>query len=157
MNKFNPKQFEQVRRHNIKASQKQHQHHPFNIHSQIPQGWQEFLECLTCKRAIVESIGLYFLQMGHHLIYNQQRLIISGCFSDGFAWLITSGVLPEKVPSYTTNALEADYRIWRHATQTSVTRILVCSTDMHRCIQHRIKCTCKQRLCHSAQCPPCSR
>ena len=62
INKFNPKQFEQVRRHtNTKASQKQHQHHPFNIHSQIPQGWQEFLECLTCKRAIVELIGgLYF-------------------------------------------------------------------------------------------------
>ena len=24
-----------------------------------------------------------------------------------FVWLITSGVLPEKVPSYTTNAIEA--------------------------------------------------
>ena len=77
----------------------------------------------------MESIGLYFLQMGHHLIHNQQRLIISGCFSDEFAWLITSGELSEKVPSYTTNALEADYRIWRHATQTSATRILVCSPD----------------------------
>jgi len=27
----------------------------------------------TCKRAIVETIGLYLLQMGHHLIHNQQR------------------------------------------------------------------------------------
>ena len=64
--------------------------------------------------------------MGRHLIHNQQQLIISGCFTDEFAWLITSGVLPEKVPLYTTNALEADYRIWQHA---SATRILVCSPD----------------------------
>jgi len=78
--KFNPKQFEQVRRYKIKTSQKQHQHHSFTIDSQIPQGWQEFLECLTCKRAIVETIGLYLLQMGHHLIHNQQWLIISGIF-----------------------------------------------------------------------------
>ena len=67
--------------------------------------------------------------MGHHLLQNQQQLIIGGCFSDEFAWLITSGVLPEKVPSYATNALEADNRIWRHATQTSATKILICSPD----------------------------
>ena len=59
INKFNPKQFEQVRCHKTKAPQKQHQHHSFTVDSQIPQGWQEFLECSTCKRAIVESIGLY--------------------------------------------------------------------------------------------------
>jgi len=60
---------------------------------------------------------------------HQQRFIISGCFSDEFAWMITSGMLPEKVLCYTTNSLEADYRMWRHATQTSATKILVCSLD----------------------------
>ena len=118
MNTFNPKQFEQARHHNSETPKKQHQRHSFDINSQIPHGWLEFLECLTCKRAIVESVGLYFLQMGHHLLQNQQQLIIGGCFSDEFAWLITFGVLPEKVPSYATNALEADNRIWQHATQT---------------------------------------
>ena len=33
------------------------------------------------------------------------------------------------MPSYATNALEADNRIWRHATQTSATKILICSPD----------------------------
>lgn len=70
------------------------------------------MERATCKRAIVESIGLYFLQMGHHLVRSRQQLVIAGCFSDEFAWLITFGVLPEKVQSYAINALEADYRIW---------------------------------------------
>ena len=129
MNTFNPKQFEHARRHNSEALKRQHQHHSFNIDSQIPQGWPEFLECATCKRAIVESVGLYLLQIGHHLLQDQQHLIIGGCFSDEFAWLITSGVLPEKMPSYATNALEADNRIWRHAIQTSATKILICSPD----------------------------
>jgi len=50
--------------------------------------------------------------MGHHLVRSRQQLVIAGCFSDEFAWLITFGVLPEKVQSYAINALEADYRIW---------------------------------------------
>ena len=98
MNTFNPKQFEQARRHySENTMQHRHQHHAFDVNSQIPQGWPEFLECTTCKRAIVESIGLYFLQIGHCLLQQQQQLIIGGCFADEFAWLITSGMLPEKV------------------------------------------------------------
>ena len=98
MNTFNPKQFEQARHHySENTMQHRHQHHAFDVNSQIPQGWPEFLECTTCKRAIVESIGLYFLQIGHCLLQQQQQLIIGGCFADEFAWLITSGMLPEKV------------------------------------------------------------
>ena len=44
---FNPKQFEQVRRHHNKMSHK-HEHYHFEVNSPIPQGrWQEFLECST--------------------------------------------------------------------------------------------------------------
>ena len=53
------------------------------------------------------------------------------------AWMITSDNLPEKVPCYTTNA-EPDYRIWRHATQTSANK----NPDLftrHECLQHWIK------------------
>ena len=88
------------------------------------------MECKTCKRAIVESIGLYFLQIGHCLLQQQQQLIICGCFADEFAWLITSGIPPEKVQQcYASNALEADNRIWRHVTQTTATKILICPPD----------------------------
>ena len=86
MNTFNPKQFEQARCHNSESmTQHRHQHHAFDVNSQIPQGWLEYLECTTCKRAIVESIGLYFLQIGHCLLQQQQQLIIGGCFAEEFA------------------------------------------------------------------------
>ena len=38
-------------------------------------------------------------------------------------------MLPEKGQRCASNALEADNRIWRHATQTMVTKILICSPD----------------------------
>ena len=115
MNTFNPKQFKEARRHNSEpTTQHRYQHHAFDVNSQIPQGWLEYLECTTCKRAIVESISLYFLQIGHCLLQQQEQLIIGGCFADEFAWLITSGVQPEKAQRYASNALEADNRIWSH-------------------------------------------
>ena len=111
------------------------------------------MECTTCKRAIVESIGLYFLQIGHCLLQQQQHLIIGGCFADEFAWLITSGVLPEKVQRYASNALEADHRIWRHATQTMATKILICSPDTD---VYNIGLSISP-LCYTAPYSPCSR
>ena len=129
--KFNPKQYERARRYN-KATTKQHEHQQFDPDSNIPQGWQECLECTTCKRAIVEAIGLFLLQRAHLLLVNQQRLIIAGCFSGAnanCAWLIRSDELPERIPSYNSNAQEADNRIWRHATQSEATKILIYSPD----------------------------
>ena len=52
-----------------------------------------------------------------------------------YAWLITSGVLPKGIQSYSSNAAEADNRIWRHATQTSATKIL-----RYGCVQYWIQC-----------------
>ena len=126
---FNPKQFEQVRRHNSKTPQK-HEHHLFNADSSIPQGrWSEFLDCPSCKRKIVEALGLYFLQSGRFLLHSEQHIIISGCFTPDNAWLIAAGTLPERAPSYNSNALEADNRVWRHATQTAAMRVIINSPD----------------------------
>ena len=73
INKFNPKQFEQVRCHKTKAPQKQYQHHSFIVDSQIPQGWQEFMECSTCKRAIVDYISYSGSSLNMHptMAYNK--------------------------------------------------------------------------------------
>jgi len=38
-------------------------------------------------------------------------------------------IIPDRGPLYTSNALEADNRIWRHAVQTTATKILVYSPD----------------------------
>ena len=132
--RFNPKQYEQARRYNKRNNT--HEHQTLDPNSNIPQGWHKCLQCKTCKRSIVEAIGLYFLQRGYLLLMYQQQLIISGCFSsanEDSAWLITSNELPERLPSYNSNAQEADNRIWHHTTLSETTKILIYSpdTDVH--------------------------
>ena len=130
---FDPKQYEQARRYSNKAAIfKLHEHQPFDPDSRIPQRWQDFLQCGVCKRAIVETIGLFFLQKGHLFLIKEQRLIIAGCFSGSSAscaWLIRPDELPEKLPLYNSNAQEADNRIWCHTTQSEAINILIYSPD----------------------------
>ena len=60
-------------------------------------------------------------------------LVLAGCFTgttQDDAWLITGGeALPESTQRFRSNAQEADMRLWRHATQTQHTRIMVYSPD----------------------------
>ena len=98
--------------------------------SDIPPCWPEILECPTCKRTMVEAIGLCFLQTTTHtLIQGDQCLIMAGCFNSDCVWLIRAGMLPEKATFFASNAVEADYRIWRHAVQTTANIILINSPD----------------------------
>lgn len=102
-------------------------------HSTIPNGWQGYLECMQCKRSIVEAIGLSVIQQGRFLLKSHQRLLIAGCFTgDGedLAWLIcTSEITAERLSQYRSNAEEADNRMWRHATQSSASDVLIYSPD----------------------------
>ena len=63
------------------------------------------------------------------LLQGQQHLVLAGCFTSEYTWLIRAGALPETAYLYTSNAHEADNRIWRHAIQTTANKILVCSPD----------------------------
>jgi len=54
---------------------------------------------------------------------------LNGCFRNDTAWSILARVLPDRAPLYTSNALEADNRIWRHAVRTTATKILVHPPD----------------------------
>ena len=60
-----------------------------------------------------------------------------GCFSgnnDNCAWIIRSvDITPEIISEYTTTAVEADNRIWCHATQTVATKVLTYSPDTDVC------------------------
>ena len=69
------------------------------------------------------------LRSGQFLLWGEQCMIIAGCFSPDSTWLITAGELPERASSYSSNALEADNRIWRHATQTAAMRVIIYSPD----------------------------
>ena len=61
-----------------------------------------------------------------------QTLVLAGCFSgegEDNAWILKAGKIPEASSGYQCNAEEADSRIWRHATQTPYTHILIYSPD----------------------------
>ena len=138
---FNPKEIEHTRRDTAKSKStcKQHEHISFCPETPTPQVWREYIECRECKRSIVEAIGLSLLQKGRLLLQQSQSLIIAGCFSgngEDSAWIIHPNhvsAIAEPLSGYECNAAEADTRIWRHATQTWATNILIYSpdTDVH--------------------------
>ena len=98
--------------------------------SGIPQAWREHLECRSCKRSIIEAIGLAYLQKGCSLLRVGHALILAGCFSgENNTWRVSNELTHQLVTEYTTNAMEADSIILRHATQTEATRILVYLPD----------------------------
>ena len=131
--KFNPKVFEHHKRYDKTKSINQHQHCYFEPSTIIPSRWQDHVECRECKRSIVEAIGLSLLQHRTLLLREHQRLVISGCLSgenENYAWILSSNELvPEQTAVYHTNAEEADNRIWRHASQSWATKILIYSPD----------------------------
>lgn len=127
---FNPKCYEHARRdqhHNTDN----HEHLSFLPNTRIPHAWRMYIECWKCKRAIIEALGLAYIQSASFRLKPVQQLIVAGCFSDrGMPWVISGdGNLPEPEQLYHTNAEEADMRIWRHVKQTSACQILVYSPD----------------------------
>ena len=129
---FNPKSCEHKRRYGKASSE--HSHISVDPQSPIQRPWKQFLQCKQCKRSIVESIGWAFLRTAKSLLLAGQVLVLGGCFSgesQDNAWIITGGDVapPQPSPNYSSNAQEADMRVWRHAIQSQHERVLICSAD----------------------------
>ena len=128
---FNPKQFEHIQRYS--KHNPAHQHRYFSPETDVPNSWQEYLQCRECKRSIVEAVGLALLQKGRYFLTGQQKLALAGCFSgsgDNNAWLLcVDEVSAEQPKQYHSTAEEADIRIWRHAMQCQGDNILIYSPD----------------------------
>ena len=62
---------------------------------------------------------------------------MSRCFSGKYeddAWVIYGDeLLPERIALYNSNAKEANNGIWRHATESHATTILIYSPDTDSC------------------------
>ena len=60
---------------------------------------------------------------------HDQKLILAGCLSgemEDQAWVVTVGeMVPKLTEVFTSNAQEADKRIWRHVLQSQQQRILI--------------------------------
>ena len=85
---FLPKMFERQRRDVIECN---HMHIVFTPDTPIPNGWRKYIDCRQCKRSIIEAVGAAYLRSARFMLFPNQILIISGCFSgDGSnqAWVI---------------------------------------------------------------------
>ena len=76
----------------------------------------------------MEAIGLSLIQQGRFLLKNHQHLLIAGCFTgEDLAWLIyTNEITAGRPLHYCSNA---DNRMWRHATQSPTSDVLIYSPD----------------------------
>ena len=144
---FNPKECEQQRRDQAcKSDLECHSHVMFTPHTTIPRPWQEYVQCRQCKRALIEALGLVYLQTARFCLYPGQKLVLSGCFSgdaEDTAWVIVKGSLPQPEPIYSSSAQEADMRVWRHAVQSNANHILIYSpdTDVYNIGMTLLQCT----------------
>ena len=129
---FSPKFSEHQRRDSKSIANVNHKHITFTPETALPRVWRDYIECRQCKRSIVEAIGLALLRSARSRLFSGQKLILAGCFSgpvEHTAWAITSNEIPQPLPELSTNAEEADMRIWRHALLSNTQNILVHSPD----------------------------
>ena len=76
---------------------------------------------------------MLYLKFAANHLQSGHVMALAGCFSgerEEKSWLITGGtVIPECTDLYTSNAQEADMRIWRHANVRKPSKFLICSPD----------------------------
>ena len=126
---FSPKVFEGQRRDDCRSgSTDVHVHITFNPNMPVPSQWREHLECRTCKRALVEAIGATYMEHALHRLSGSQSLVLAGCLREDRALVIKQGSMqPDE--RYTSNAEEADMKLWKHALECKGQRILIYSPD----------------------------
>ena len=87
-------------------------------------------DCQQCKASLVQALGLSFLQTIRQQLRPGQSLNLSGCFPQNIGnlvYMFSGDALPLQVMKYNSDSNEADMRIWKHASETQATRILIYS------------------------------
>ena len=123
------------KRNNSKEN-KQHECMSFTPATRLPivTGASDYIKCRTCKRSIIEVLGLSYLQKMRYNLRVGQCLIPAGCFrgeDEDSAIAVTDAVqeLSQQDDRYNTDGEESDIRIWRHVKQCEGEKILVYSPD----------------------------
>ena len=94
--------------------------------------WREIIDCRICKRLLVVYLGDAFLRISPQVLRGEQRLYIAGA-SDGqdrnICWYTTCRGIEEISLNLTSNAEEADTRVWLHVLWAVGEHKLVFSPD----------------------------
>ena len=131
IDQFSSKAFERQRRDdNRSGAHDVHVHIMFTPETSVPSYWRDYLECRVCKRALVEAIGSSYMKSAMYRLANNQSLVLAGCLPDDTALVIKGGgPLPDEDARYTSNAEEADMKLWKHALVCNQQRVLIYSPD----------------------------
>ena len=99
----------------------QHVHQSFSDQMKVPSKWHELLQCRKCKRGLVVYIGTCILQNATTMVRDDQKLFVAGHGEGELtdkAQYATTKSSHNTEETLTSNAKEADTRIWLHANQS---------------------------------------
>ena len=128
-----PKSIEQKRRDTSAPIKSNHICQKFESNTPIKGNWREnVLNCRTCKRSLVKFTGEYILNHIQSYLAPSQKCFIAGCFDGNLnntCGYVQGSNAAEPEPILSTNAPEADTRVWLHAKATRAKNVLVISPD----------------------------
>lgn len=90
------------------------------------------LKCRVCKRQLISYLGDCLLRLTPEFLQGTQKVVISGAYSEedqDLAWSTTKSAVEVQEECYTTNAEEADTRVWLHLKHSTGTKKLLFSPD----------------------------
>ena len=127
---FNPKQWEQQERDASRDKDATTTHvHVQTISDEVtvPSNWKGFIACRTCKTSLTTYLSLKLLALSPGVMTcNDQKVITAGPLK---TMSYTISKMFQQEEKYTSDATEADSRIWRHCQQSDYTKHYVFSPD----------------------------
>uniref|UniRef100_A0A1X7VCY4 Uncharacterized protein n=1 Tax=Amphimedon queenslandica TaxID=400682 RepID=A0A1X7VCY4_AMPQE len=127
---WHPKNIERERRDGTIGID--HEHLEFSDEMKIPSKWRDIISCRVCKYKFIDYLGLKFLELGPTFLRGDQKLFVAGGTNrtdQNLCWSTTKDGLEEVAIAFTTNAEEADTRIWLHVKSCYGSRVLIFSPD----------------------------
>ena len=130
-----PKQFEQQRRDATGKISANHCCDDLSNATPVHTGkWREtFINCRECERNLVKYLGKFILDNIATYLNTFQRVYVAGATDNHLCWYVQGRNSPQPEPRFSSNAEEADTRVWLHVKNSTSSKILVesCDTDVY--------------------------
>lgn len=106
-------------------------HEPLNSTRTLPRNWRKFIACRKCKRHLVNFLSIYLLTLVRPSLKPNQWFIVAGGLDGDYTGRALGTNLDHQsvvaISNFTSNAEEADSRVWRHA--QAYKKVLIYSPD----------------------------
>ena len=126
---ISPKDLERSRRDSDESDNPFVKNIKLDPNSILPSDWQKFLKIRANKKSLVNLACCEFLKLGSKRLHKDQKLYVGGGFSVcGKSDAVINNIIVS-CPSFDSNILEGDSRVWAHAFSEVASRILILSAD----------------------------